>query len=490
MFVGKQADPAALEGIREKLGLDDPILVQFWRLLQGHLRRPRLRQRPATSSTARRPASATPSRPSRRSGRVLTDRLPVTLSLAIGAAVLWLIIGVARRRHLRAQAAARSWTAARWASPSAASRCRSTSPACSRWRIFSYELDLVRRNEYIPLRRASAPVVQRHDPALGHARLPLRARMYARLTRASMLEMMGEDYIRTARAKGLRERRSSSASTPCAPRMTPIITLFGMDLGAADRRRDPHRDHVHPATASARRGSRRSATNDLPIDPRRHPDRRLLRRRREPRGGPAVRRDRPPSEALMTDTRARPGPRPSGEPRHRRAARSRAFLEVRDLKVHFPTDDGLVKSVDGLSFQLEKGKTLGIVGESGSGKSVTSLGIMGLHRVGQYGRQKAQISGEIWLDGKELLGRRPGRGAPAARPRDGDDLPGPAVRAAPVLHDRQARSSRRTGSTTTSTRRPRASGPSRCSTGSASRSPTSGWTATRTSSPAVCASAR
>ncbi|MCT2592573.1 ABC transporter ATP-binding protein [Streptomyces sp. N2-109] len=80
-----------------------------------------------------------------------------------------------------------------------------------------------------------------------------------------------------------------------------------------------------------------------------------------------------------------------------------AFLEVRDLKIHFPTDDGVVKSVDGLSFQLEKGKTLGIVGESGSGKSVTSLGIMGLHTVGQYGRQKAKISGEIWLEGKELL---------------------------------------------------------------------------------------
>ncbi|WP_055567103.1 ABC transporter ATP-binding protein [Streptomyces atriruber] len=80
-----------------------------------------------------------------------------------------------------------------------------------------------------------------------------------------------------------------------------------------------------------------------------------------------------------------------------------AFLEVRDLKVHFPTDDGLVKSVDGLSFQLEKGKTLGIVGESGSGKSVTSLGILGLHTAGQYGSRKAQISGEIWLDGTELL---------------------------------------------------------------------------------------
>ncbi|MEU7132523.1 ABC transporter ATP-binding protein [Streptomyces sp. NPDC046261] len=84
-----------------------------------------------------------------------------------------------------------------------------------------------------------------------------------------------------------------------------------------------------------------------------------------------------------------------------------AFLEVRDLRIHFPTDDGLVKSVDGLSFRLDKGRTLGIVGESGSGKSVTSLGIMGLHTVGQYGRRKARISGEIWLDGKELMSADP-----------------------------------------------------------------------------------
>ncbi|MGD6743174.1 ABC transporter ATP-binding protein [Streptomyces sp. BH106] len=94
-----------------------------------------------------------------------------------------------------------------------------------------------------------------------------------------------------------------------------------------------------------------------------------------------------------------------GEPTDNTAASGApsSFLEVRDLKVHFPTDDGLVKSVDGLSFKLEKGRTLGIVGESGSGKSVTSLGILGLHTTGQYGRRKAQISGEIWLDGTELL---------------------------------------------------------------------------------------
>ncbi|GII51784.1 dipeptide/oligopeptide/nickel ABC transporter ATP-binding protein [Planotetraspora thailandica] len=75
-----------------------------------------------------------------------------------------------------------------------------------------------------------------------------------------------------------------------------------------------------------------------------------------------------------------------------------SFLELKDLRIHFPTDDGLVKSVDGLSFSLERGKTLGIVGESGSGKSVTSLGILGLHKGG-----RAQIGGEIWLDGEELV---------------------------------------------------------------------------------------
>jgi oligopeptide/dipeptide ABC transporter ATP-binding protein len=75
-----------------------------------------------------------------------------------------------------------------------------------------------------------------------------------------------------------------------------------------------------------------------------------------------------------------------------------AFLEVRDLRIHFPTDDGLVKAVDGLSFTLDRGRTLGIVGESGSGKSVTSLGILGLHK-----GTNARLSGEIWLDGEELV---------------------------------------------------------------------------------------
>jgi peptide/nickel transport system ATP-binding protein len=75
-----------------------------------------------------------------------------------------------------------------------------------------------------------------------------------------------------------------------------------------------------------------------------------------------------------------------------------SFLELKNLSVHFPTDDGLVRSVDGLSFRLERGETLGIGGESGSGKSVTSLSIMGL--VKGLG---ARIEGEIWFDGMELV---------------------------------------------------------------------------------------
>jgi ABC-type dipeptide/oligopeptide/nickel transport system ATPase component len=78
-------------------------------------------------------------------------------------------------------------------------------------------------------------------------------------------------------------------------------------------------------------------------------------------------------------------------------------LSIRDLATQFVTDDGIVHAVDGVSYDIYPGETLGIVGESGSGKSVTSLGIMGLHTAGQYGRQKARISGEIWLDGEKVV---------------------------------------------------------------------------------------
>src|SRR5919198_4591600 len=75
------------------------------------------------------------------------------------------------------------------------------------------------------------------------------------------------------------------------------------------------------------------------------------------------------------------------------------LLEVKDLTVHFRTDDGIVKAVDGVSYTVDRGQALGIVGESGSGKSVSSLTVMGLTRFSK----NAEISGSVTFDGKDLL---------------------------------------------------------------------------------------
>ncbi|MCB0866896.1 MAG: ATP-binding cassette domain-containing protein, partial [Solirubrobacterales bacterium] len=73
------------------------------------------------------------------------------------------------------------------------------------------------------------------------------------------------------------------------------------------------------------------------------------------------------------------------------------LLSVEDLKVHFETDEGIVKAVDGVSFEVKRGEMLGIVGESGSGKSVANLTILGLTRA-----SNATISGRIMFEGRDL----------------------------------------------------------------------------------------
>ena len=80
-------------------------------------------------------------------------------------------------------------------------------------------------------------------------------------------------------------------------------------------------------------------------------------------------------------------------------AAEQVVLSVRDLQTYFYTQRGVGRAVDGVSFDLRRGETLGLVGESGCGKSMTSLSIVGL-----YPRPAARIvGGQILFDGEDLV---------------------------------------------------------------------------------------
>ena len=180
------------------------------------------------------------------------------------------------------------------------------------------------------------------------------AALYVRLIRANVMETMNEDYVRTARAKGAPEAQVMRSHV-LRNSMLPVVTMLGMDIGIA-LGGAIFTETIYSLPGLGRQVLQSFENFDLPViqgivvfatlciivfnlivD--------LLYAVIDPR----IRLD------LM------------------------ALLEVRDLRTSFRTDDGIVKAVDGVSFSVEKGKTLGIVGESGCGKSVTCLTIMGLN---------------------------------------------------------------------------------------------------------------
>jgi peptide/nickel transport system permease protein len=227
LFAGKQTDPASIEGIRQKLGLADPVLVQFWHFVQGlFVGRDYISGTDVTHCPA--PCFGYSFRTEQEVWPQLTEAIPVTLSLAAGACLLWVVGGVATgvvsalRRGTLWDRAAMTVALAGVSLPIYFTGLLSLA-------IFSYQLDWV-SGEFTPFSE---------DPAQWFQTLILPwitlaflyAAMYARLTRATMLEIMGEDYIRTARAKGLTEKvvigRHAMRST-----WTPVLTLLGLDLGA------------------------------------------------------------------------------------------------------------------------------------------------------------------------------------------------------------------------------------------------------------------
>ncbi|MFH9734891.1 ABC transporter permease [Streptomyces sp. NPDC017260] len=226
-FVGKQADPAAVEGVREKLGLAEPVYVQAWEFFKGIFAgRTYAAGGDVTNCSA--PCFGYSFRTEQSVWPVLTERFPVTLALALGAAVLWLIFGLAAG-VLSALKRGTLWDRGAMVVALAGVSLPIYFTGLVSLAVFSYGLGWI-NGEFVPLEESFTGWV-------GGMILPwvtlafLYAAMYARITRATMMEILGEDYIRTARAKGLKEqvviRKHAMRST-----LTPLLTMLGMDLGA------------------------------------------------------------------------------------------------------------------------------------------------------------------------------------------------------------------------------------------------------------------
>jgi len=226
-FVGKQADPAAVEGVREKLGLGDPVFVQAWEFFKGIFAgRTYAAGGDVTQCAA--PCFGYSFKTEQSVWPVLTERFPVTLALALGAAVLWLIFGVAAG-VLSALKRGTLWDRGAMVVALAGVSLPIYFTGLLSLAIFSYGLGWI-DGEFVPLEDSLTGW-------LGGMILPwitlafLYAAMYARITRATMLEILGEDYIRTARAKGLKEQVVISKHAMRST-LTPLLTMLGMDLGA------------------------------------------------------------------------------------------------------------------------------------------------------------------------------------------------------------------------------------------------------------------
>jgi peptide/nickel transport system permease protein len=227
-YVGKTADPAVIHDIAVKLGFTEPLYVQY-----GHF----LKQLVAGADFSTGPTKVHCPAPCLGYSFItqnpvlpdLLDRLPVTLSLAAGAAILWLISGVgigvlsALRRGTAFDRAAMGIALAGVSLPIFFTGLLSLS-------IFSYGLKLTAPGgSYTPIDQN--PALWAYDLLLPWITLAfLYSAAYARLTRAGMLDTMGEDFIRTARAKGLPER-TVVVRHGLRAALTPILTLFGLDLG-------------------------------------------------------------------------------------------------------------------------------------------------------------------------------------------------------------------------------------------------------------------
>ncbi|MHA6763008.1 ABC transporter permease [Streptacidiphilus sp. PAMC 29251] len=227
LYVGKNANPVAIAGLRVKLGFDKPLYEQYGLYVKGIVAGRHYDNGPDKTYCPA-PCLGLSTQDNQPVWPRLISAFPVTASLAAGAAVIWLIFGVgtgilsALRKRSLLDRVTMVTALAGVSLPVYFTGLVSSA-------IVVYKLDWLPNSSGIAF--SDDPVTWFQGMLLPWITLAfLFAATYARLTRATMLDVMGEDYIRTARAKGLAERvvvgKHAMRST-----LTPILTIFGMDLG-------------------------------------------------------------------------------------------------------------------------------------------------------------------------------------------------------------------------------------------------------------------
>ncbi|MEC4016271.1 ABC transporter permease [Streptomyces sp. H27-D2] len=226
-YVGKDANPESIAAIKKNLGFDQPLYAQYWQFIKAIFVGAKYNFGP-DASVCHAPCFGYSFKQHVEVWPEITARIPVTLSLAIGAAVLWLISGVAigvlsaLRRGSIFDRIAMGVALAGVSLP-----MFFTGTLCLA--LFTYQWPIWENLQYVPF--GENPAEWFWNLIIPWCTLAfLYSALYARLTRAGMLETMGEDYIRTARAKGLRESKVVTKHGLRAA-LTPIVTIFGMDFG-------------------------------------------------------------------------------------------------------------------------------------------------------------------------------------------------------------------------------------------------------------------
>ncbi len=229
-YVGRNPSPEAIAAVKKNLGFDQPLYTQFWTFVKGLFAGRDFKYGPDKAHCGV-PCFGYSFKNHLPVWPDITSRVTVTLSLAIGAAIIWLIAGVtvgvisALRRGSVVDRLSMTIALAGVSLPIFFTGLLAKA-------IFVYGpswLNLYTEIVYVPI--SDSPIKWAENLFLPWVTLAfLYAALYARLTRAYMLETMSEDYIRTARAKGLKEitviRRHGLRAA-----LTPIVTAAGLDLG-------------------------------------------------------------------------------------------------------------------------------------------------------------------------------------------------------------------------------------------------------------------